>query len=154
MRGLTKKELDSISTSEADRIDEVITGSTVVANMRKGADTVLIKWAKRNGVFVRIDRKTAYGNRFELKHYRKAESIELYRQEMMELEFIVVGGCCGGEPKAVWAAINSGLFAGKVLGCWCFPLACHGDVIVGLVNDRYGDPVPVTRKPRQLILFA
>ena len=24
----------------------------------------------------------------------------------------------------------------KVLGCYCKPLACHGDVLVELVNDR------------------
>ena len=25
---------------------------------------------------------------------------------------------------------------GKVLGCWCKPKACHGDVIAELVNNR------------------
>ncbi len=24
---------------------------------------------------------------------------------------------------------------GKVLGCWCAPKACHGDVLVSLAND-------------------
>ncbi len=25
---------------------------------------------------------------------------------------------------------------GKVLGCWCKPLACHGDVLVKLIEER------------------
>jgi len=25
---------------------------------------------------------------------------------------------------------------GKVLGCWCKPLACHGDVLVRLANRK------------------
>jgi hypothetical protein len=24
---------------------------------------------------------------------------------------------------------------GRVLGCWCAPLACHGDVLAQLAND-------------------
>ena len=24
---------------------------------------------------------------------------------------------------------------GKVLGCWCTPLACHGDVLVRIANE-------------------
>jgi hypothetical protein len=23
----------------------------------------------------------------------------------------------------------------KVLGCWCYPLACHGDVLVKIANE-------------------
>jgi hypothetical protein len=26
---------------------------------------------------------------------------------------------------------------GKVLGCWCKPKACHGDVLVRLIEERY-----------------
>ncbi len=25
---------------------------------------------------------------------------------------------------------------GKILGCWCSPLLCHGDVLVELVKER------------------
>lgn len=25
---------------------------------------------------------------------------------------------------------------GKVLGCWCKPLACHGDILAELANDK------------------
>jgi len=26
--------------------------------------------------------------------------------------------------------------AGKVLGCWCKPLSCHGDVLAEIVNQK------------------
>ena len=25
---------------------------------------------------------------------------------------------------------------GKILGCWCSPLPCHGDVLIRLLNER------------------
>ena len=44
-----------------------------------------------------------------------------------------------------WLASQPGLvararreLAGKVLGCWCAPLACHGDVLARVANG--GDP--------------
>ena len=28
---------------------------------------------------------------------------------------------------------------GKQLGCWCKPGVCHGDVLVKLYNEKYGE---------------
>lgn len=28
---------------------------------------------------------------------------------------------------------------GKVLGCWCAPKACHGDVLLKLIEEKYGN---------------
>lgn len=28
---------------------------------------------------------------------------------------------------------------GKTLGCWCHPKACHGDVLVALLAERFPD---------------
>jgi hypothetical protein len=28
---------------------------------------------------------------------------------------------------------------GKVLGCWCKPLSCHGDILVELIKDLGGN---------------
>lgn len=28
---------------------------------------------------------------------------------------------------------------GKVLGCWCSPKACHGDILIELIKERYGE---------------
>jgi hypothetical protein len=43
---------------------------------------------------------------------------------------------------ALWIKEQSHLMSslhelkGKVLGCWCKPLACHGDVLVELVKEH------------------
>jgi hypothetical protein len=31
-----------------------------------------------------------------------------------------------------------GELRGKVLGCWCHPKACHGDVLARLADDEEG----------------
>lgn len=36
------------------------------------------------------------------------------------------------ENKALFAALDE--LHGLVLGCWCAPRACHGDVLVRLAN--------------------
>jgi hypothetical protein len=33
---------------------------------------------------------------------------------------------------------------GKVLACWCAPLACHGDVLARVANEEDADPVDQT----------
>ncbi len=46
---------------------------------------------------------------------------------------------------------NPGLMAslgeltGQVLGCWCHPDACHGDVLVELWQEKFGVTGPVSR---------
>jgi hypothetical protein len=45
-----------------------------------------------------------------------------------------------------WIESEAGLMAsipelrGKVLGCWCSPLPCHGDVLVELLEEVPHDP--------------
>ena len=90
MKGLTKKELKTVTDSEAACIDEVITGSTAVANMRKGTNTVLINWAKRNGIFVRIDRQTLYGNKFDMKNRSRGQAVSLYRSDLLDIEHDII----------------------------------------------------------------
>jgi len=90
MRRLTKKELKTITDSEAARINEILTGSTVVANMRKGKDTVLIAWAKRNDIFVRIDRQTQYGNKFDMKNRSRGQAVSLYRSDLLDIEHDII----------------------------------------------------------------
>jgi len=55
-------EMTGWTATERNRKKQVLAGRTVVAHLRK--DTRLIKWAKEQGLFVRIDRKTPWGNVF------------------------------------------------------------------------------------------
>ena len=158
MKNLTKSESKNITTGELERVNAVLAGTTVVANMRKGADTVLIKWAKRNNLFVIVDRTTPFGNQFTEAAYGRSGCIEKYRQNLMDTEFEIIGGICGGSPPKVWGAICDGSFTNKVLGCWCYPLPCHGDVIAEIVNGRDRSAKPMVnsmtiRNPVQLSLF-
>jgi len=71
---------------------------------------------------VLIDRTTKWGNPFKIgADGTRSEVIEKFRE---------------------WALLNNEFMEsldeldGKVLGCWCKPNACHGDVIVELVECR------------------
>ena len=71
---------------------------------------------------VYIGRGSKWGNKFILGlHGNRDEVIEKYR---------------------VWILNNNELMScldelrGKVLGCYCKPLACHGDVLIELAMDE------------------
>lgn len=82
--------------------------ATVVINMHHGPCDV------------RIDRATKWGNPFRIGRdgWRK-EVIEKYREYLL------------GRPDLL-AALPE--LKGKVLGCWCKPLACHGDVLAEMAD--------------------
>lgn len=50
------------------------------------------------------------------------------RKNVMEL----YEGYLFSTPKLIESAVTE-LF-GKVLGCWCYPLICHGDILVRVAN--------------------
>lgn len=72
---------------------------------------------------VYIGRPSVWGNPFVVGHDgTRAEVIVKYEE---------------------WLRGNSGLVAlakkhlkGKVLGCWCSPLPCHGDVLARIAEER------------------
>lgn len=89
----------------------------------------------RNAAYdVLIDRTTKWGNPFTHLNDRKtrAEYLVKTRAEaiMRYEEWIKT------QPELM-AALPE--LRGKTLGCWCKPLACHGDVLSRLAND--GDEV-------------
>lgn len=71
---------------------------------------------------VRIDRSTKWGNPFAIGHDgNRDQVIEKYRK---------------------WIRTQHGLVAaakvelkGKNLVCFCYPLACHGDVLMEIANE-------------------
>lgn len=66
-----------------------------------------------------VGRPTVWGNPYSVKRYGREDAIRLYREWIMTqpllLEML---------PK----------LRGKMLGCYCAPLACHADVLAELVN--------------------
>lgn len=76
---------------------------------------------KKERYDVYIGRPSKWGNPFVIgKDGTREECIDKYRQYLL------------GRPELV---ASLGELNNKLLGCWCAPLACHGDVLMELVND-------------------
>jgi hypothetical protein len=113
--------------SERERQAAVLAGRTVVANVRKGADEALVAWAKEQGRFVYVGRQARGGwkesewcNPFqEGKHGDRAAVISAYREHL---------------EHSPGLKARLGELRGKVLGCWCHPLPCHGDVLCEVLS--------------------
>jgi hypothetical protein len=67
----------------------------------------------------------------------RAESIEAYREWLDGLRTVP-----GLTPPSRDEIVRE--LRGRVLGCWCAPKACHGDVLAGIANDE-----PATTDGRQ-----
>ena len=108
--------------SERERQAAVLARKSVVANVRKGADEMLVEWAKSEGRFVYIGRRVRdiwpesdWHNPFkENKHGDRDQVIAAYREHL-------------DHSPALKMRLPE--LRGKVLGCWCHPQPCHGDVL-------------------------
>ena len=100
------------TASELERKRLAIEGETVLANMRRGKDDHLIKWAKADGRYMRIDHRTPYGNPFEI-------GVDGTREEV-----------CAKFVKETLPSLVVPDLKGKVLCCWCYPKQCHGEALI------------------------
>jgi hypothetical protein len=116
-QGWTPTQIERKSAAEA--------GQCVVANMREQdgqqIDAALLAWAEANDRFARIDRKTEWGNPFEIPDDGERADVD-------------------GKFSKFYLPYKDGLLSrmpslrGKVLGCWCHPEECHGHIIAEIVN--------------------
>jgi hypothetical protein len=114
--------LKAWTPSELKRKAAVEAGKGVVANMRKGEDEQLIAWAKAEGLYVRIARPSIWGNLYKIgEHGTREEVIEKYWTWLWL-------------PKQQRLRERLPELRGKVLGCWCYPEACHGNVLIEAAN--------------------
>lgn len=87
---------------------------------------------KKEPYDVYIGRPTKWGNPFSFGFPGKGEYIVKDRETAIEC-------------YELYLSKQSGLLAdlhelkGKTLGCWCAPLACHGDVLLYLANQLDND---------------
>lgn len=71
---------------------------------------------------VYIGRPSEYGNPFkEGEDGTRAEVIQMFEEWLMR------------QPELVEQVKRE--LKGKVLGCWCAPLPCHGDVLARIANE-------------------
>ena len=77
---------------------------------------------KKESYDIYIGRPSKWGNPFSVgKDGNRKEVIKKYKKYVLE-------------NKKLMNSLHE--LEGKVLGCWCKPKACHGDVLVKLVNRR------------------
>ncbi len=75
---------------------------------------------KKSDYDVYIGRPSEFGNPFEIgKDGTRAEVIAKYKEYLLA-------------SPVLMAKLKD--LKGKRLGCWCYPLPCHGDVIVELIH--------------------
>jgi hypothetical protein len=76
----------------------------------------LVRWAQAEGLFVPVDRRTEWGNPFEMPHDGdRVTVIRNYAEHYLP------------HKRSLLARLPE--LRGKALGCWCAPNACHGDVL-------------------------
>ncbi len=104
----------SWSEEERNLLDRLRGGETVVVSMR--THTNLIGWAESAGLYQRIDRRTPWGNPFELPADGDRRTvIANYADHYLAYK------------PSLLSKLDS--LKGKALGCWCAPDDCHGDVL-------------------------
>ena len=121
-REVAKKPTDDWRQDERDRQAQVNDGITVVANA--AADKNLICWAERQGIAVRIDRGTRYGNPFILDEDGDRDDV----CDAYERHYIT-------RKPSITDRIDAGDLTGKVLVCHCYPQRCHGDCLAAEANS-------------------
>lgn len=103
-------------------------GETVVISMRAGVHPHLYQWAQTRGLFVRIDRRTEWGNPFEMPGDGDRDTvIAAYRDHYL--------------PHKPSLLRKLPALRGKALGCWCMPEACHGHVLLSFAYEAGGVPL-------------
>ncbi len=83
---------------------------------------------------VRVDRRTMFGNPFEMKDRSQAERdrvCDAYNRWIAEPEQLPL-------RNSMRLAL-----AGKDLACWCAPLRCHASTILEIANTPFELEVPV-----------
>ena len=123
-----KKEIDSQSRFDTEEPwseleielrSELEQGKAVAVNQKTMKN--LCKWASDNGLLMRVDRFTDWGNPFELgKDGDRDEVCDSY-----EVFF--------GLKKSLQNKMHD--LKGKALGCWCAPERCHAHYLQQIAND-------------------
>lgn len=70
---------------------------------------------------VYVGRPSKWGNPFKVGPYTREEALEKYEEWIQTQDWLL---------KDVVKELK-----GCVLGCWCKPLACHGDILAKLADE-------------------
>lgn len=109
------------SDEERGLLDQLRAGHTVVVTLR-GAHDRLIRWAESAGLYQRIDRKSDWGNPFEMPADGDRDTVIIN----------YAGHYLPHKPSLLKRLPT---LKGKALGCWCAPEPCHGDILASQAED-------------------
>lgn len=106
---------------ERDLLKRLRSGETIVVTLR-GPHNNLIAWADAAGLYMRIDRRSPWGNPFELPSDGDRDTV-IRNYEQHYLPF---------KPSLLDQLPD---LKGKALGCWCAPEPCHGDILKSAADE-------------------
>jgi hypothetical protein len=107
--------LSGWSEEERTLLKELQAGRTIVVSFREHHAN-LVRWAQADGRLVSVDRRTEWGNPFELHYDGDRETvIQNYADHYLPYK------------PSLLSRLHE--LRGKALGCWCAPEPCHGDVL-------------------------
>ena len=115
-----KVKENPVSLEEQEMLNKISKGETVVINMN--VHFHVLKYAKDKGIYQQIDRYSEWGNPFFLNS-------DGDRDEVCDgyVEYLK-------HKRSLHPKIKD--LKGKVLGCHCAPLRCHGDHLKTLSNEN------------------
>jgi hypothetical protein len=90
--------------------------------------TTRVVHCKREKFDVYIGRPSKWGNPFKLAKSSDAAEDRTLRADLL----VKYEGWLRQQPELI-ASLHE--LRGKVLGCWCAPRLCHGDVLARLANE-------------------
>ncbi|WP_459803031.1 DUF4326 domain-containing protein [Herbidospora sp. RD11066] len=117
---------DGWSGHERARLESLLAGETVIVSMnRRRGHPNLIAWARTEGLYVRIDTRSDWANPHEKDDALRGEQLRRYESYLT------------GRPELLERVPE---LRGKVLGCWCVPGPCHGQVLKRLAGGVVARP--------------
>lgn len=108
-------DISSWSEDERALLDRLRKGQTVVVSFRNNHAN-LLRWAEAEGCLVPVDRRTEWGNPFEMPHDGDRDTV-IHNYASHFLPF----------KPSLLSRIPE--LRGKALACWCAPDPCHANIL-------------------------
>jgi hypothetical protein len=113
----TRRSSDLSAWSEDERslLKELQEGHTIVVSFREHHAN-LVRWVQADGRLVSVDRRTEWGNPFEIPYDGDRETV-IRNYEKHYLPY----------KPSLLSHVSE--LRGKALACWCAPEPCHADIL-------------------------
>jgi hypothetical protein len=92
----------------------------------------LVVHCKRRPYDVYIGRPSKWGNPIKLTHDTPTERRKVVEAYRALVDSGWLADCLGPD----WLTVLKLELKGKVLGCWCSPKECHGDILAEIANKE------------------